>query len=205
MAFKTLTTAVLMTLVAASGLAQTAPAPATQPAPQKSLAATLNVYVFPTAGQTPQQQATDEATCYSWAVQNTGSDPFESQKQAQQAQQQALQAEQQAQQQQQQIADAGKGAGVKGAVGGAAVGALVGEIASDDPGKGAAYGAAAGAVVSRRRTRQAQNQASQQVQQEAQQAQLQAQQAQQAATGQIENFKKAFSVCLEANKYMVKY
>jgi hypothetical protein len=190
-------------VVAGSVSAQTQPAAA--PAGQKSLAATLNVYVFPTAGQTPQQQATDEATCYGWAVQNTGSDPFESQKQAQQAQQQALQAEQQAQQQQQQIADAGKGAGVKGAVGGAAVGALVGEIASDDPGEGAAYGAAAGAVVSRRRTRHAQNQASQQVQQQSQQAQQQSQQAQQAAAGQIENFKKAFSVCLEASKYMVKY
>jgi uncharacterized protein (DUF3084 family) len=33
----------------------------------------------------------------------------------------------------------------------------------------------------------------------------QSQQAQQATAGQIENFKKAFSVCLEAKKYMVKY
>jgi hypothetical protein len=203
---KVVTVIALIMSGAGAGLAQTQPAAPSATAPaSKTLAATMNVYVFPTVGQTSEQQSIDEATCYGWAVQNTGSDPFESQKQAQQSQQQALQAEQQAQQQQQQIADAGKGAGVKGAVGGAAVGALIGEIASDDPGKGAAYGAAAGAVVSRRRTRQAQNQASQQVQQEAQQAQLQAQQAQQAATGQIENFKKAFSVCLEANKYMVKY
>lgn len=177
---------------AGAGLAQTQPAapPATAPA-SKTLAATMNVYAFPTVGQTPEQQSTDEATCYNWAVQNTGVDPFTLQKQAQQTQQQA-------QQQQQQIAEAGKGAGVKGAVGGAAAGALIGEIASDDPGEGAAYGAAAGAVIARRRTRQAQAQASQQVEQ-------QTQQALQATAQQIENFKKAFSVCLEASKYLVRY
>jgi hypothetical protein len=180
----------LTTLCAVALLAQ-AQQTVAAPAGGKSLAATLNVYVFPTAGQTPEQQSTDEASCYSWAVQNTGSDPFELQKQAQQSQQQA-------QQQQQQIAASGQGAGVKGAVGGAAAGALIGEIASNDPGKGAAYGAAAGAVLARHKTKRSQAQASQQVQQ-------QAQQSQQATAGQIENFKKAFSVCLEGNNYMVKY
>lgn len=205
MAFKTLTTAILMTLVAASGLAQTAPAPAAQPAPQKSLAATLDVYVFPTTGQTPEQQSTDEAACYSWAVQNAGVDPFALQKQAEQQQQQAQQAQQQTQQAQKEIAAAGQGAGVKGAVGGAAAGALIGEIASDDAGKGAAYGAAAGAIMARRRAHGAQAEASQQVQQQSQQAQQQSQQAQQLTAEQMDNFKKAFSVCLEAKKYMVKY
>jgi hypothetical protein len=175
----------LITAVAGAALAQTAPAP------PKTLAATMNVYVFPTEGQTPEQQSTDEAGCYSWAVQNTGVDPFDLQKQAQQAQQQA-------QQQQQQIAAAGQGAGVKGAVGGAAAGALIGEIANDDAGKGAAYGAAAGAVVARRRTKKGQAEASQQVAQ-------QSQQTQQATAEQVGNFKKAFSVCLEGHKYMVKY
>ncbi len=36
-------------------------------------------------------------------------------------------------------------------------------------------------------------------------AQAQGQQAQQATAEQLENFKKAFDVCLEAKKYMVKY
>lgn len=101
---------------AAAVLAQTQPAavpPPAQPVPQKTLAATLNVYVFPTAGQTPAQQSTDEATCYNWAVQNTGTDPFALQKQAQQTQQQAQQQQQQAQQQQQQIAKSGEGAGAR--------------------------------------------------------------------------------------------
>jgi len=175
----------LITAVAGAALAQT------QPAPQKTLAATIDVYVFPTEGQTSQQQSTDEAACYNWAVQNTGSDPFALQKQSQQQQQQAAQAEQQ-------IDQAGKGAGAKGAVGGAAAGALIGEIVSDDAGKGAAYGALAGAIIARRRTQRAKADASQQVEQ-------QNQQAQQATAEQIENFKKAFSVCLEAKKYMVKY
>ena len=177
----------LMTIVAGTAAAQTQPAAA----PPKTLAATINVYVFPTEGQTAEQQSTDEAACYNWATQNTGSDPFALQKQAQQQHQEA-------QQQQQQIAASGQGAGLKGAVGGAAAGALIGEIASDDAGKGAAYGAAAGAVIARRRTRQAKEEASQQVEQ-------QSQQAQQATAQQIDNFKKAFSVCLEGKKYLVKY
>ena len=182
---KTSITAVLIVVFAATAFAQT------EPAQQKSLAATIKVYVFPTEGQTPEQQSTDEAACYNWAVQNTGSDPFALQKQAQQQEQQADQA-------QQQIDQAGKGAGAKGAVGGAAAGALIGEIVSDDAGKGAAYGALAGAIIARRRTQRAKAEASQQVEQ-------QNQQAQQATAEQVENFKKAFSVCLEAKKYMVKY
>jgi hypothetical protein len=103
----------------------------TEPAAQKTLAATIDCYVFPSEGQSPEQQSMDEAACYTWAVENTGSDPFALQKQAQQVQQQSQQA-------QQEIAAAGQGAGVKGAVGGAAAGALIGEIASNDAGKGAA-------------------------------------------------------------------
>jgi hypothetical protein len=178
------------TFVAGSlALAQAPPAAA--PAGQKTLAATLNVYAFPTKGQAPEQQSQDEAACYQYATQSTGSDPFALQKQAQQTAQQTAQAEQQ-------IAQAGKGAGVKGAVGGAAAGALIGEVASDDAGKGAAYGAAAGAVVARRGARRKQEAATEQVQ-------AQGAQAQQATAAQIDNFKKAFSVCLEAKNYMVKY
>ena len=155
----------LVVLVAGGAIAQapptTAPAapPPAPPSGQKTLAATLNVYVFPTVGQDAAKQSTDEATCYNWAVQNTGSDPFSLQKQAQQ-----------------QATPVGAGSGAKGAV----------------------AGAAAGMIAGRRRGQAAQAQATQQVTQ-------QGQQAQQATAEQIENFKKAFSVCLEAQKYMVKY
>ncbi len=37
----------------------------------KTLASTLDVYVFPTEGQAADQQSKDEAECYSWATSNT--------------------------------------------------------------------------------------------------------------------------------------
>jgi len=169
---------------------QTAPA-APAPTGQKTLAATMSVYVFPTKGQKPEQQSQEEAECYNFATQNTGTDPFALQKQSEQQAQQTEQQKQQAQQ-------AGKGAGAGGAVKGAAAGAVIGEIASDDAGKGAAYGAAAGVVAGRRRGAAAQQQATQQ-------AEKQGQQTQQATAEQMNNFKKAFSVCLEAKNYMVKF
>ncbi len=157
----------------------------------KTLASSLEVFVFPSAGQAADQQSKDESACYSWAASNTGSDPFELQKQS----------EQQAQQTEQQVAQAQsatQGAGAKGAVKGAAAGALIGEIYDGDSSQGAAYGAAAGAVAARRRSRAASQQAQQQ-------AKEQGAAQQQATAEQVGNFKKAFSVCLEAKEYMVKY
>ncbi len=52
--------------------------------------------------------------------------------------------------------------------------------------------------MARRRTRRAKAEASHEVEK-------QSQQAQQMTAEQIENFKKAFSVCLEAKEYMVKF
>ena len=156
----------------------------------KSLASTLEVYVFPAAGQAADQQSMDEAECYSWAADNTGSDPFDLEKQQEQ---QAQQTEQQVQQAQ----SATQGAGAMGAVRGAAAGAVIGEISDGDASQGAAYGAAAGAVVARRRSRAASEQAQQQ-------AEEQGAAQQQATEEQIDNFKKAFGVCLEAKDYMVK-
>jgi len=167
------------------------PASSQEPAPQKSLASSLNVYVFPTTGQAADQQSKDEAECYQWATANTGVDPFNLSKET-------AAAEQQAQAQQQQTQQATQGAGAKGAVKGAAAGALIGEIASDDAGEGAAYGAAAGAIAARRRGKAAQQQA-------AQQADQQVQQAEATEAEKRSNFNKAFSVCLEGKQYMVKF
>ena len=157
----------------------------------KTLASTLEVFVFPTEGQAADQQSKDEAECYSWATSNTGSDPFNLQKQS----------EQQAQQTEQQVAQAQsatQGAGAKGALRGAAAGALIGEVSGGDAGDSAAIGAAVGAVSARRRGRQASQQAQQQ-------AENQGEAQQQATEEQVGNFKKAFSVCLEAKDYMVKF
>lgn len=157
----------------------------------KTLAATLEVYVFPAEGQDSGQQSKDEAECYDWAAGNTGSDPFELQKQSEQQQQQT-------EQQVAQAEGATHGTGARGAVKGAAAGAVIGEVTGGDAGDSAAIGAAAGAVASRRRSRAASAHAQEQ-------AKEQGAAQQQATAEQVDNFKKAFSVCLEAKDYMVKY
>lgn len=173
---------------AGSALGQGAVAP---PSGQKSLAATMSVYVFPNAGQSSSQQSKDEGECYQWAVGNTGTDPFQVQKDAASQAQETAAAKQQA-------GDAGKGSTTKGALRGAAVGALIGGIADDEWGKGAAIGAGVGAVGGNVRGRSKDKAATAEVESRAAAAS-------QATAVQLDGFRKAFSVCLEAKKYLVKY
>jgi len=132
-------------------------------------------FVYPSKGQSPEQQKKDEYECHQWAVQQTGVDPTKPQQQA--------------------AAPSGPpttatgttpGAGVRGA----ARGAVVGEIVGGDAGAGAAAGAMAARAQSRRQNAAAQQQASQQ--------QQQATGAQQASYG------KARAACLEGRGYSVK-
>lgn len=157
----------------------------------KTLASTMEVYVFPSKGQQADQQSTDEASCYEWATVNTGSDPFNLAKQ-EESNEQLADAEMEA-------AEAtGAGAGARGAVRGAAAGAVIGEVTGGDAGESAAIGAAAVAVRGRRQARQAREVAEEQAADKAE--------AREEATAEdLENFKKAFSVCLEAKDYLVKY
>ena len=157
----------------------------------KSLSSTLEVYTFPQKGQDASQQSQDEAECYNWAVDNSGSDPFDLQKQK------SANAEQ-AEKDKQQAAKTGQGAGAAGAVKGAVAGAVIGEIANDDSSKGAEIGAAVGLIRNRRKARAAKKKASEAAEQKAQSTAT-------ATSNQMGNFKKAFSVCLEAKNYMVKY
>ena len=60
------TTIILTIVLLAAAQAQTDTS-STQPTGQKTLAATMGVYVYPTTGQTPEQQSMDEAECYTWA------------------------------------------------------------------------------------------------------------------------------------------
>ena len=168
-----------------------APAIALAQSSGQSLAATIEVYVFPAAGQDASQQSKDEASCYEWATGNTGTDPFALAKQ-EEVDRQQQQAEMEAAQQ------AGQGRGAQGAVRGAAAGALIGEVANDDAGKGAAWGAAAGAVRGRRVAHAERQEAEQQ-------AASRAAEREAATAQQLANFKNAFAVCLEAKDYMVKY
>ena len=132
------------------------------------------MFVNPKNGQSHEQQAADEKTCYANAQQQTGIDPSAPAAPAPEAAKK-------------------QGGAVKGAAGGAAGGAAVGVIAGD-AGTGAAVGATAGAVRGRRQQKKANKQAEQQ---SAQQSQAQQQQ-------KLDTFRRAFSSCIDAKGYSVK-
>jgi len=98
-------------------------------------------FVYPSKGQSPEQQKKDEYECHQWAVQQTGVDPSK----AQPASGPPTTA-----------TGTTPGAGVRGA----ARGAIVGEIVGGEAGAGAAAGAAAARAQSRRQNAAAQQQAS---------------------------------------------
>lgn len=154
----------------------------------------------------------------------------QAQQQVTQIQQQADQQSQQIQQQSQAEAEAAaaqsqqRGGVLRGGARGAAVGAVGGAIAGD-AGTGAAVGAAAGGMVGGMRQRQSRQQAEQQAQQAQAQGQQQTQMTQEQAQlqidqvwqqagadaarleegfqGQVENWERAFTVCLEGRGYRV--
>ncbi len=134
------------------------------------------LFVYPSKGQSNQQQKQDEFECYKWAVEQSGVDPLNLPKPAATAPQTGP-----------------TGAAVGGAAKGAAAGAAIGSI-SGDMGKGAAYGAMIGGIAGRRQGQQAQAGANQKAQQQTA-AQEQAMK---------DSFKKAFSVCLEGKGYTIK-
>jgi len=171
-------------LLTVAGIAQDEPT-------GKTLASTMDVYVFPKQEQDAGQQSKDEVYCYEFATEQAGSDPFALAKKedanAAQSDAEMAAAEQ-----------TGRGAGARGAVRGAAAGAVIGEVTGGDAGESAAIGAAVVGVRGRRQGRRAQAEATDQ-------ATAQADQRQEATAEDLDNFKKAFSVCLEAKEYMVKY
>lgn len=168
-------------LFAVPGEAQTAAA-TTAPAAKPSLQQ-LGMVIYPSKGQTKEQQALDEAACYTWAENQTGltmqSGSVDTKAAAEAAAQQASSATQ--------------GAAVAGAAKGAIAGVAIGAIAGD-ANKGAAIGAAAGAMGGMRGRKKATEQAAAQG---AQQATAQNQQ-------MIAQFTKAAGVCLEGRGYGAK-
>ncbi|MDP2828009.1 MAG: hypothetical protein Q8O37_05325 [Sulfuricellaceae bacterium] len=111
-------------------------------------------FVYPAKGQSPDQQKSDEAACYSWAVQQSGFDP------AKPVQQAAAKPPTTA-------TGTTPGAGARGAV----RGAVVGEVVGGDAGAGAAAGAVAARGQSRRQNASAAQQGQQQQQAATQQQQ----------------------------------
>jgi Glycine-zipper domain len=136
----------------------------------------MKLYVFPAKGQTKQQQKKDEFECYQWAVEQSGIDPLNLPK---------VEAAP--------VQSGPTGGAVKGAAKGAAAGAAIGAI-TGDAGQGAAVGAAAGAMAGRRAGKQAQAQRNQQAQATAAKTEQQMK----------DDYKKAFSVCIEGKGYTIK-
>lgn len=133
--------------------------------------------IYPSKGQSADQQNKDEGECYTWAKQQTGVDPV------------AV-----AQASSSQPPPAGpQGERVRGAARGAAAGAVIGGVANDDAGKGAAVGAVVGTMAGGSRQRRAargQEQQQQQVQQQTQ--------------GALASYNRAFAACMEGRGYVVK-
>ncbi len=139
-----------------------------------------NIFIYPTRGQSPQQQDRDRYECHSWAVQQTGFDPSRAQ---------TAQAPPPSQ-------EAPQGGVLRGAAGGAALGAVGGAI-SGNAGKGAAVGAAMGGLFGGMRR------AGQKQRQQQEQAAYAAQQQQAAAQGQGA-YNRAIGACLSGRGYTVQ-
>lgn len=136
----------------------------------------LGVYVFPSNNQDAQTQQTDENACYAWAKEQTGYDPMNPPK---------VEAAP--------VDKSPDGAAVKGAARGAAGGAAIGAIAGD-AGDGAAIGAIVGGIRGRRAKKGA----------DAAQEQANQQAAASHSTALLDDYKKAFSACMEGKGYTVK-
>jgi len=144
-----------------------------------STAATAKLMVYPSKGQSAEQQKSDEGACMGWASQQTGFDPTA-----------PLQPTSAPPPQQQPTTSAGRGA-LRGALGGLAIGAIAG-----DAGKGAAIGAGAGLLFGGvRHHEQVQNSYAQQDAWAQQQA-AHYQQSQ-------DDFNRAYATCLEGRGYTV--
>ena len=147
-----------------------------QESTSSSIAKGLELFVFPSEDQDQATQDADEIACYKWALEQTGYDPINPPE---------IEAEQ--------VDRSADGTAVVGAAKGAAAGAAIGAIAGD-AGKGAAIGAAAGAMRGRRAKVVGDEKEQQQKDQEAAAKEKEL----------LNNFKKAFTACMEGKGYTVK-
>lgn len=139
------------------------------------IAKSLGVYVFPTKNQSPETQSADESACYSWAKEQTGYDPLNPP---------TVQAAP--------VDTSPDGSAIRGGARGAAGGAAIGAIAGD-AGTGAAIGAVVGGVRGRRQSKQA----------DAAQTQSNQQAAANQSAALLNDYKKAFSACMQGKGYTV--
>lgn len=157
--------------------ARNVPPPAPAPPP------TTQVYVYPTAGQSPEQLSRDRYECYLWGVKQSGFDPS----QTSLAPHQRVEV----------VPMPPSGSDT---VAGAVTGAIIGAVVARDPGAGAVGGAilggAAGAVSDgQREARAKQIQSRYDQRDNARMAQLEE---------QAGNYRRALTACLEGRGYTVK-
>lgn len=136
----------------------------------------LGLYIFPSNEQDVKTQEADEAACYKWAVEQSGYDPLNPPT--------VVGAE---------VDTSADGTAVKGAAKGAAGGAAIGAIAGD-AGKGAAIGSVMGGVRGVRGKKGG----------DAAQQQANDQAAAAKSADLLNDYKKAFSVCMEGKGYTIK-
>lgn len=142
----------------------------------QDISKSIGVYVFPANNQDQTTQDADEMTCYKWAINQTNYDPLNPTVVHGATVDRSV-----------------DGTAVKGSARGAAGGAAIGAIAGD-AGKGAAIGALVGGVRGRR---------SKVVGDEMQQ-QANDQSAEERSAELLNEYKKAFSACMEGKGYTVK-
>lgn len=153
------------------------------------------VFAYPKAGQSPQQQSQDQFECHQWAVGQTGYNP-----QAPQAPTSGGYAPVAPPPQSERRGAKGFwGSAARGAALGAAGGAIAG-----DAGKGAAIGSLTGALFGGIRRRSRQQEAAAWEQQRHQQMQRQQQQMAQVQQQSAGNFNRAFAICMNARNYQVQ-
>jgi hypothetical protein len=186
-----LATCALVLQAQAQTPAQSSPqtsAPAPARAADKSLADSAGVMVYPSKGQSADQQAQDEAQCFAWARDQSGYDPMNPPPPPT-----APLASRE------HPGDVARGA-VGGAAVGAAGGALIGAIAGN-AGKGAGIGAATGLLAGGLHAHAADER---EVEREKAQAQASVDEQRAARQELVRKFRRAMSVCLEARGYATK-
>jgi len=145
-------------------------------AQNSGISGSLGMYIFPSNNQDAQTQEADEAACFAWAKEQTGYDPLNPPTVTAAP-----------------VDKSADGTAVKRSAMGAAGGAAVGAIAGD-AGKGAAIGSVVGGVRGVRAKNNAQNNQEQANQQAAANH-----------SANLENdYKKAYSACMEGKGYTIK-
>ena len=149
-------------------------------AQQQSVAVSLGLFVYPSGGQNPEKQTIDEQECHAWAQQTTGINPTSPP--SSQRPPAAVP--------QEDTAQAAAATGVRSAARNVLIANATDNDWEDAAAIGLVFGSSRGARNARRRNEQAQNEAVAEQQQASQQ--------------EVQQFKNAFSACIEGRGYTIR-